>query len=330
MRDFLPMAHTIGLLVFPDFELLDAAGPASVFTAANHALSRIGKSERYSVEILSPGGGLIRSSSGVALNTRALSEVLPTKVDTLLVAGGEYDGVSAAIADPVLQWWTPRCASAAERFGSVCSGAFVLAALGLLDGKRAATHWSACASLAELRPAVRVDPEALYVRDGRVWTSAGVATGIDMAVSMVSCDLGPEVAGEAAKRLVLYARRPGHQSQFSALLSAQLKADSPFADLIGWMQANLDAPLDVSSLAARVGLSERSFYRKFAAATGETPARFVETIRLDAARMLLSQGLSLKVIASKVGLSPAARLTEAFQRRFGIAPRLFRLMHSRS
>ena len=149
-----------------------------------------------------------------------------------------------------------------------------------------------------------------------------------MALAMVARDLDASIAGEIAKRLVLYARRPGYQSQFSPLLQAQMKADSPFADLIGWIQANLDAPLDVPTLAARAGLSERTFHRKFVAATGETPARFVETARLDAARMLLSRGSSLKSVAAQVGLFPATRLADAFEQRFGISPRLFRDLHA--
>jgi transcriptional regulator GlxA family with amidase domain len=161
-----------------------------------------------------------------------------------------------------------------------------------------------------------------------VWTSAGVTTGIDMALAMIADDLDARVAGEVARRLILYARRPGYQSQFSPVLQAQVRGDSPFADLIGWIQANLDPPLDVPSLADRAGLTERSFHRKFVAATGETPARFVETARLDAARMLLSRGLSLKTVAAQIGLFPAARLSEAFERRFGVAPRLFRDMHA--
>jgi transcriptional regulator GlxA family with amidase domain len=145
---------------------------------------------------------------------------------------------------------------------------------------------------------------------------------------MVANDLDATVAGEVAKRLILYARRPGYQSQFSPILQAQVKGGSPFADLIGWIQANLDAPLDVPALADRAGLTERTFHRKFVAATGETPARFVEMTRLDAARMLLSRGLSLKSVAAQVGLFPAERLSEAFERRFGVAPRLFRDMHA--
>lgn len=321
------MMHRIVLLAYPGFELLDASGPASVFAGANRALREQGRPGFYAVEAVSTRGGPVESNSGVELDTRALTEMPPRGIDTLLVAGAEWEDLQKVIADPVVREWVPRCAGAASRFGSVCSGAFVLAALELLDGKRAATHWDACTGLAALHPAVAVDPESLYVTDGKVWTSAGVTTGIDMALAMVGQDLDAAIAGEVAKRLVLYARRPGYQSQFSPLLDAQAKADSPFADLIAWVQANLHRPLDVPALAERAGLSERSFYRKFVASTGDTPARFVETLRLDAARMLLSRGLSLKVIAARVGLSPTARLSEAFERRFGITPKLFRELH---
>lgn len=314
MCSFCQMAHQVAILVYPGFELLDASGPASVFTAANHALREGGKLPFYAVEIVSSAGGAVASSSGVAVQTSRVARAPPTKVDTLLIVGGEAESVRAVIAEPAVCRWVPRCAEAAARVGSVCSGAFILAAFGLLDGKRAATHWSACRLLADLFPSVEVDPDTLYVADGKVWTSAGVTTGIDMALAMVTRDIDTAIAGHVAKRLVLYARRPGYQSQFSPMLSAQAKAASPFAELIEWMQAHLDSKLDVPTLAARVGLSERSFYRKFLDATGETPARFVEILRVNAARMLLSEGLALKVIAGQVGLSPTSRLTDAFER----------------
>jgi transcriptional regulator GlxA family with amidase domain len=214
-----------------------------------------------------------------------------------------------------------------NRFGSVCTGAFMLAQAGLLDGKRVATHWASCARLAERFPALSVDAEALYVVDGKVWTSAGVTTGIDMALALVEADLGAATANLIARHFVLYARRPGYQSQFSPLLQAQTAAEAPFAALIDWMQAHLDEPLDVPALARRAGLTERSFYRKFTDATGKTPAHFVEALRLDAARTLLAQGLPLKAIAGRVGLTSSARLGAAFERRFGMAPSLFREMH---
>ncbi len=320
--------HRVAIIVYPGFELLDASGPASVFNGANHALEQAGKQPIYAIELASANGGRVASSSGVALETRHLKALASNAIGTLLIVGAEREPVLSAAADPTLRKWIPRLTAHAERFGSVCTGAFVLAALGLLEGHRVATHWDACASFARAFPSATLDPDALYVVDGPLWTSAGVTTGIDMALAMVAQDLDAGIAGEVAKRLVLYARRPGCQSQFSPLLKAQAKADGPFADLIGWIQANLDGSLDVPTLAARSGMTERTFHRRFVAATGETPARFVEMARLDAARLLLSRQVSLKSVAARVGLFPAVRLSEAFERRFGIAPRLFRDMHA--
>ncbi len=320
--------HRVAFIVYPGFELLDTAGPASVFNSANRTLRQRKWPAYYKVDLVSAEGGAIESSCGVVVETRAISDIEPGEVQTVLVVGAEREQLLRAMADPGIRATLPELTAKAERFGSVCSGGFLLAALGLLDGHRITSHWDSCKPLAENFPAVTVDPDALYVVDGRLWTSAGVTTGIDMALAMIAGDLDATVAGEVAKRLILYARRPGYQSQFSPVLTAQVKGDSPFADLIGWMQSNLDAPLDVPSLAARAGLSERTFHRKFLAATGETPARFVEAARLDAARMMLSRRLSLKSVAVQVGLFPPARLAEAFERRFGVAPRLFRDMHA--
>ncbi|CQR84365.1 Transcriptional regulator GlxA family, contains an amidase domain and an AraC-type DNA-binding HTH domain [Paracoccus aminovorans] len=319
--------HRVVFILYPGFELLDMAGPASVFNGANRALGQVGRAPLYQILLASPTGGDTASSSGISVQTARLDELRGQRLGTLLIVGAESGPLQAAMADPDLRGALPGLTAQAERFGSVCSGGMVLAGLGLLDGCRVATHWDACAPFQAHFPGVSVDPEALYVRDGRLWTSAGVTTGIDMALAMVACDLNAGVAAEVAQRLVLYARRPGHQSQFSPLLSAQARGDSPFADLIGWIQANLHAPLDVPALAARAGLTERSFHRKFTAATGQTPAHFVETLRLDAARMLLSRGLSLKQVSAQVGLFPTARFSRLFQRRFGITPGTYGEMH---
>ena len=276
----------------------------------------------------SASGALVESSCGIAVDTQPIGELQPERVRTLLVVGAEKERLLPAIADTTLRAALPPIVARSERFGSVCTGGFVLAALGLLDGHRVATHWDSCTPFAQAFPETTLDADALYVVDGRLWTSAGVTTGIDMALAMIARDLNATIAGEVARRLVLYARRPGYQSQFSPVLQAQVRGDSPFADLTGWIQANLDGPLDIPSLAERVGMSERTFHRKFLAATGETPARFVETARLDAARMLLQRGLSLKEVAARIGLAPASRFADAFERRFGVTPRLFRDMHA--
>jgi transcriptional regulator GlxA family with amidase domain len=320
--------HQIVFVVYPGFELLDMSGPAAVFDGANQVLAEKGRPAFYAVHVAATQGGLVTSSSGVAVHALDRRAVASRKVDTLLIAGAQREHLLRAAAETGFRDWLPKLAAKATRFGSVCSGAYILAGLGMLDGRRVATHWNACAPLAGEFPAVTVDSDSLYVVDGATWTSAGVTTGIDMALAMVAHDLDAAIAGEVAKGLVLYARRPGHQSQFSPLLQAQAKADSPFAEMITWILAHLDKPLDVPALAARAGMSERTFHRKFTAATGQTPARFVESARLDAARMLLSHGASPKSVASRVGLAPMTRLAEAFERRFGVTPKLFRDMHA--
>jgi len=317
----MPMAqwpHRLFILVYEGCQLLDVTGPAAVFGAANDATGRT----VYDLRIVSPDGGAVASNAGVALESRKIGG----QPDTVLVVGGSH-GLKAVMARADVRRWLRRVAPRARRYGSVCTGAFVLAAAGLLDGKRVATHWASCERLAERFPAVTVDAESLYVVDGEVWTSAGVTTGIDMALALVEADLGAAVANLIARHFVLYARRPGYQSQFSPLLQAQAKAEAPFAQLIDWMQDNLDQRLDVPSLASRSGFSERSFYRKFTQATGKTPAHFVESLRLEAVRTLLAKGLPLKAIAGQVGFNSSTCLGQAFERRFGMAPSLFREMH---
>ena len=221
----MPKSTTIAFLAYDRFQLLDVTGPAAVFAAANHER----KSRLYEVVILSPAGGLVSSDSGVTVQTRGVAGMGAKRIDTLLIAGAEEAALRAVIADRAVSRWIPRHAAKARRIGSVCSGTFVLAALGLIEGRRVATHWEACGALAARYPKLSVDPEALYVVDGKVWTSAGVTTGIDMALAMVEADCGADIANAIARRLVLYARRPGYQSQFSPLLDARIRAESPFA-----------------------------------------------------------------------------------------------------
>ena len=231
---FLPM-HRVAFVIFPGFELLDMAGPAAVFDGANHVLAESGKAPYYAVDIISAEGGPITSSSGVAVQSARRSTSTTKRVDTLLVAGAQREHLMRTLTDPSVRTWLPKLATKALRIGSVCSGAFLLASLGILDGRRVATHWNACAPLAKAFPSVKVDSDSLYVVDGSIWTSAGVTTGIDMALAMVARDLDAAIAIQVARGLVLYARRPGFQSQFSPLLQAQTKADGPFVDLIAWI-----------------------------------------------------------------------------------------------
>ncbi|MES2974413.1 MAG: DJ-1/PfpI family protein [Pseudomonadota bacterium] len=316
----------VAILTFPRCQVLDVTGPAMVFEAGNDALGKA----HYKVHILSAEGGAIQTSSAVVMMTRAVKDVPPGSIDTLLVAGGDNTGLEGLVADASVRKWAVQASKNARRYGSICTGTFALAHFGLLGGKRVATHWSACASLAEQCQDVEVDTNALFVNDGRLWTSAGVTTGIDMSLEMVAADLGNAVAHTIAKRLVLYARRPGYQSQFSPVLNAQSHADAPFATLIHWMRENLSQQLDVPRLAEKVSMSERTFLRRFTKSTGETPARFVETLRLDQTRTLLAAGMSLKEIAARTGYLTGAQLSKAFDRRFGMTPLLFRELHCRS
>lgn len=316
-------ARSVAILTFDASQVLDVAGPASVFAAANDALGK----PFYQVHILSAAGGPVQSSSAVALATQPIASVAPESIDTLLVAGGEDEGLRSLTRNESVREWVTRASACARRYGSICTGTFVLAHFGLVRGNRVATHWSKCSELSQAYPDAEVDANALFVNDGRLWTSAGVTTGIDMSLEMVASDLGYAVAHGIARRLVLYARRPGYQSQFSPVLQAQAHADAPFATLVEWMRDHLHEPLDVPTLAARMAMSDRSFQRKFSRCMGETPARFVETLRLDQARNLLSGGMSLKEIAERTGYGSAGQFSKAFERRFGMTPQLFRDLH---
>lgn len=309
------------LVAFHRAQVLDVTGPAAVFAAANDERP----TPAYKLTIASPDGGTITTSSHVGIATEKLTAI-EGPVDTLLISGGDDAGLRALIRDAAAQAWVCRAARQARRYGSVCAGAFALAAWGLVDGRRVATHWRSAEDLARAYPALTVDAQALYVEDGPLWTSAGISTGIDMALAMVERDLGSAVATNVARRLVLYARRPGHQSQFSPLLAAQAAGD--YADLIEWIGANLAADLDVEALAARAGQSVRSFHRRFTAATGRTPAAFVEARRLEHARALLAAGAPLKRVAGESGFGSAERLARAFNRVFGVAPSTWRAVHA--
>jgi transcriptional regulator GlxA family with amidase domain len=328
LSDFPPGRIEVSILVYAGFELLDATGPAAVFNTANFILGQRAQAPAYDITMVSPTGGIVRSSSGVGVDTRPLAQYPPKNLHTFLVAGAEGGPLAAAMKDPVICKRAPRWAERSSRYGSICAGTFVLAALQLIDGRRVASHWDACRPLAEMFPKVKVEEDAIFIEDGKVWTSAGVTTGIDMALAMVGNDTSAAIANDVAKRLVLYVRRPGNQSQFSPLLRAQRTAKGPFGDLINWVHLHLDRTLDVPTLAAQTKLSQRTFFRKFKETMGETPAHLIESLRLDAARVLLSQGLAIKLTAARVGL-PSARFARAFERRFGVSPRLYRKAHTR-
>lgn len=310
------------LVTYEGAQLLDMAGPASVFTEANE----FALAPAYRVVVASPAGGPVSVRGGMGVATVPVLQLDPRTIDTLIVSGGIGEPLRTMLGNCEVAAWFRRAAGQTRRFASTCTGAFVLAHWGLLDGRRATTHWQAADALRRGFPRIRVEADAMFVEDGRVWTSAGVSTGIDMALAMVEQDLGRGVATGVAKRLVLHARRPGHQSQYSALLGAQ---GGGYAELIQWIHDNLHAPLGTEVLAERANQSLRTFCRRFAQEAGMPPAAFVEKLRLDRARTLLEAGELAKTVAVKAGFGSLDRLWRAFNRAYALNPSTYRALHAR-
>jgi transcriptional regulator GlxA family with amidase domain len=318
---FLPMPDRIVIVVFNGAQSLDITGPTEVFA---HAAREPG-GRRYRI-VVAGRRRAITTSSGLSLVTEPLERVTCGPGDTVLVVGGNEAGVSAAVRDRRLLDWVRRRSRNVRRLGSVCSGTFILAAAGLLDGRTVATHWSAVARLAAFRPGLTVDGNAIFVQEGRIWTSAGITTGIDMSLAMVEEDCGRRVADRVAAQLVLHARRPGYQSQFSDLLAAQARCDDPLSGVLAWAATRLTV-LDVEALAQRAAISVRTLHRVCARTLGTTPAKLIERLRTDRARVLLgTTGLSPKEIAAQCGFRDAPQLTRSFVRSFGVSPRGYRLV----
>ena len=309
------------MLAFPAVQLLDVAGPLQVFATANRIVAGPGVAPPYSTRVIALGGGIITASAGLALAAAPLPAT-GGGLDTLMVAGGE--GVGAAAADPALLDWLRARAADARRVASVCTGAYLLAASGLLDGRRAVTHWSHCDDLAHCYPEVRVESDPIFVNDGTVWTSAGVTAGIDLALALVEADLGRIVALAVARYLVVFLKRPGGQAQFSTALSLQSVGDG-FDALHEWISENLARDISLPVLASQAGMSERSFSRHYAEATGMTPGRAVERLRVEAARRLLSESrLSVKRIAAQCGFGSEETMRRSFLRQLATTPKDYR------
>jgi transcriptional regulator GlxA family with amidase domain len=273
--------------------------------------------------VLAARRGAIAASSGLELVARRAVAELRGGLDTLLVAGGE--GVQDALRDRALLAWLRRMAPRVRRLGSVCTGAFLLAEAGLLDGRRVTTHWAACQALAARYPRLDVDPDPIFVRDGRVHTSAGVTAGMDLALALVEEDHGRDVALAVARLLVLFLKRPGGQSQFSAQLAAQAARREPLRDLQGWILEHLGEDLSVERLARRVAMSPRNFARVFTREVGVTPARFVLRARVEAARRALEEGAAgVDSIAAECGFGSAETLRRAFLRSVRVNPNDYR------
>ena len=313
--------RVIDVLTYPAVQLLDVTGPAQVFASANDRSAEMGGARPYVLRIVAQGGQGATSSAGVALAAGPLTQ-RGEALDTLLVAGGE--GAEAAAENPLLVDWIRERASQARRIASVCTGAFLLAAAGVLDGRRAATHWKHCGRFAQRFPAVHVESDPIFVRDGPVWTSAGVTAGIDLALALVEEDLGRSVALAVARHLVVFLKRPGGQSQFSASLALQA-AEDRFGALHAWIKGHLTDDLSLSVLAHQAGMSERSFSRHYAEAAGQTPARAIERLRVEAAQnLLLESRLPVKRIAQRCGFGSEETMRRSFLRLLAVTPQDYR------
>ncbi|MGY4998188.1 GlxA family transcriptional regulator [Streptomyces sp. 900105245] len=318
--------HRVVIVAFPGIELLDVTGPAEVFSVA----SRVAGPERpaYTVQIATADGGPVVTSSGVRLMADLTLDDVTGPVDTLLVAGAielaDGGGVEPVI-DREVTHWLRHGTSRARRFGSICAGAHLLAAAGVLEGRPATTHWLTAGRLAAEHPSVRVDPDPIFIRDGQVWTCAGVTSGMDMALAMVAEDHGQDLALATARMMVMYVKRSGGQSQFSVPLSVQSVEDDRIDELRMWIAEHLSDDLSLEALAARTHLSVRHFSRLFQLRTSTTPAAYVEAVRVEAARRLLEDSdRSLPEVAAVSGLGSVETLHRAFRRRLGTTPAEYR------
>jgi transcriptional regulator GlxA family with amidase domain len=314
----------VAIVAYPGVQSLDVAGPLEVFAGAQALIEACGRAERgYEVVVLSRDGVPLGTSSGLEIVPHGDFALAPATLDTLIVAGGQ--GSREASADQVTIDWLTRASARARRTASVCTGAFLLASAGLLDGRQATTHWAAAGELARLHPAVRVDPEPIFLRDGNIWTSAGVTAGMDLALALVEEDLDREAALTIARYLVLFLRRPGNQSQFSSTLAAQEPAREPLREARRYILENIACDLSVETLAERAHMSPRHFARSFRVETGVTPARYVESVRLEAARRALEDTPApVAAVARACGFPTAETMRRSFLRALGVGPAEYR------
>jgi transcriptional regulator GlxA family with amidase domain len=310
------MPRSILFVVFEQFQILDLTGPLAAFEVASRFVEGA-----YAVTVVSADGGLIRSSSGLKVLTEPFAD---QPCDTLMVAGGA--GALDAGRDDAVRAYVLARSAAARRTASVCSGSTVLAFAGLLDGRRATTHWRRARAFQKYFPAIRVEPDRIFVKDGSVWTSAGISAGIDLALALIEEDVGTEIAAACARELVVYHRRPGGQSQFSALIDLKPSGD-PSAKALSFARERLHESLSVEQLAAAAGLSPRQFARRFLAETGQTPAKAIERLRLEAARGEVETGRTpIDQIARRTGFRDPERMRRAFIRTYGQPPQALRRM----
>jgi len=311
----------VWILAFPGAQVLDVSGPYEVFAMAN----RLGEARmpRYAVSVVAPAAGPVATTGGLALVAQRSLAQATGPVDTLVVAGGE--GTRSDARDPRLVPWIRRTARRARRVASVCTGAFLLAEAGLLDGRRATTHWAMCDALQRRFPTVRVERDPIFVRDGHVFTSAGITAGLDLALELVEEDCGRDAALRVARWLVMFLRRPGGQSQFSAQLSAQLAERDGLRDVQGWIADHPEDELTVPALARRARMSPRNFARAFRREIGVTPAAYVEAQRVEAARRLLeTTARNVAEVAAACGFARVETMHRAFRRILRVPPAQYR------
>ena len=318
-----PRRH-IAMLAFDGSEILDICGPLDAFYYADRWLRELGRVSEpvYPARILGPAAGPIVTSSGMRIMVDQAFCDVDVEIDTLLVAGGEID---AACNDPALLAWLKQTASSARRTASICTGAFLLAASGVLDGRRATTHWYYCSRLAKDFPSIQMEPDRIFVRDGAVYTTGGITSGIDLALAMIEEDWGRDIALLVARTLVVFLKRPGGQSQFSTFLLNSAVSRQDFQELQSWIISNPGTDLGLERLAARMAMSPRNFARVFEREVGMTPGKFVELVRLEAARCQLEQTkLHVNVIATQCGFGNPEHLRRTFQRRLKVSPHDYR------
>ena len=314
----------IAIVTFDGAQSLDVTGPLETFAIASaQAAERTPQAApAYQVEVLAAQAGPVRMNSGLRLVADRAYGRVQGGIDTLVVSGGD---VAAAARDVLLRRWLARMAGRVRRLASVCSGSFILAEAGLLDGRRATTHWAGVPLMTRRYPRITVEPDSIFVRDGTVYTSAGVTAGIDLALALVEEDLGRSIALATARRLVVFLKRPGGQSQFSSHLAAQEVASGALRDLPAWIIEHLDEDLAVERLAARVAMSPRNFARVFRRETGTTPAKYVERARVEAARRRLEDGREgLGEVATACGFGSGEHMRRTFLRHVGVVPHDYR------
>lgn len=316
-------SKSVALVIYPGFKALEAIGVLAVLAYAGQHLQGAGLQGGYNVTILAPEPGTVRSDTLMSLEaSAALPEDAP--LDTVFIVGAQ--NIETVLRHEVaLVDWCKRRAFEAERFAALCTGSFILAAAGLLEGRKAATHWNYAARLQALFPEADVDADAIFVQDGLLWTSAGVTAAIDLALAFVEQDFGRDIALRVARDMVMYLKRPGGQSQFSTMLTGQMSGASGMRDIQTWLSLRLDQPITLGEMAAQAKMSVRSFTRAFAAEFGVTPMAYVEGLRCGRAKtLLLDTDLPMKTVAHKAGFSSDEQMRKVFRRRFSLSPRDYR------